>query len=135
MKEILKYYFFFFFILSLPYFLSSKNTKYNFFTLPAGNVTKPHQTGMLRSAKLPWFNILSLLSNFSKAENTFNFKEWRKDKKRSENTLHSRQHPSYCILKEKQEKKYETEYGKTFFFKVHGSLLCNGFSTEVKGNW
>jgi len=63
--------------------------KYNFFCLPAGDITKPHQTGMCKSAKLPWFNILFLLSNSSKAENTLNFKEWRKSKRKSENTLQS----------------------------------------------
>lgn len=74
-----------------PRFLPSRKKKYNFFCLPACDTTKPHQARMLKSAKLPWFNMLFLLSNFSKDDNTLHFKEWIKCKRKSENTLHSRQ--------------------------------------------
>lgn len=120
-----------------PYFLPSGKMKcIFFFCLPAGDITKPHQAGMCKSAKLPWFNMLFLLSNFSEAENVLNFKEWRKGKRRSENILHSRQPPVlFHSLRRNKRTKYDTEYGRIFFSKCRAVfLLCDGFNIEIKGN-
>lgn len=120
-----------------PYFLPSGKMKcIFFFCLPAGDITKPHQAGMCKSAKLPWFNMLFLLSNFSEAENALNFKEWRKSKRRSENVLHSRQPPSYFILwGETRERNMRQNMGEYFFSKCRAVfLLCDGFNIEIKGN-